>query len=470
MAKLSTDAFAAQIKAKYPQYASVDNATLTQKMVTKYPQYADKVDVAPAAAAQPPSLLKRASDFITSNNLPGAQLGTALSNSFNGIIQSVKQRSFEPLLQAGDENNKLYPKVAGDAVRSAVLPASLVVPGAATVVGSAAQFGGLGAAQSGAESLAQGNDYKQAAIDAFKGGLTGAAVGGAAKLAGNLFSKLTARTPEALYNNALKVTQKIKMAGQSPAAFLADHGTWGSLGSFSKAAQEGMDTADTAIAAKLKGAPPIPTSTVLQQAVDALKKSVGSQYTQKQLEDEVLKLPVAKLFEGESIPAEEANVLRKQVDKMLGDRFFQSGSASPLSKEALGAVNTALRNTVKTSSGTEAEFAQLSQWVRTHKAVQRAIGLADSKYGLGLYDMLSGAGGAIIGGLGGDGDIGTRLKNAAVGGVTGLAVERGLNSPAVKTGMAQLLKSATKIPTDTAGKISKAAVTELIARFAGAKQ
>jgi hypothetical protein len=72
--------------------------------------------------------------------------------------------------------------------------------------------------------------------------------------------------------------------------------------------------------------------------------------------------------------------------------------------------------------------------------------------------------------LGGDGDIGTRLKNAAVGGVTGLAVERGLNSPAVKTGMAQLLKSATKIPTDTAGKISKAAVTELIARFAGAKQ
>ena len=53
--------------------------------------------------------------------------------------------------------------------------------------------------------------------------------------------------------------------------------------------------------------------------------------------------------------------------------------------------------------------------------------------------------------------MGTRLKNAAIGGLTGLAIERGLNSPAVKTGLAQLLKSATKIPTDTAGKVTKAA-------------
>jgi hypothetical protein len=49
--KLSSDQFAQSIKAKYPQYASVDNATLTQKMVAKYPQYAAKVETAPAAPA-----------------------------------------------------------------------------------------------------------------------------------------------------------------------------------------------------------------------------------------------------------------------------------------------------------------------------------------------------------------------------------------------------------------------------------
>jgi hypothetical protein len=36
--------------------------------------------------------------------------------------------------------------------------------------------------------------------------------------------------------------------------------------------------------------------------------------------------------------------------------------------------------------------------------------------------------------------------------------------------MAQLLKGAAKLPTDTVGKVSQAAVTELIGRFVGAKQ
>jgi hypothetical protein len=447
------------------------------------PSYASKLKPLAAAAPAAPApdnrdVLQKAGDFISKNNLPGAQLGSVLGNSLYGVGSAVGKLfkgdlkgAWGSIAEAGDANNAIgVKKVAGDTARAIALPASMAVAAPATALGGAAQLGGLAAVSSGGESLAQGNGVKKAAVDAFKGGLTGAAIGGAVTGAGNLLSKLAAKTPEHLYNNALKVTQKIKTSGQSPAQFLADNGTWGSLGTFAKASQEGMNGAEAAITEKLAGAPPIKTSTVLQQAVDALKAKVGSQYTQKQLEDEVLKLPVAKLFEGETVPAVDANVLRQQVDRMLGDRFFQSGAASPLSKEALGAVNTALRNTVKASSGTEAEFAQLSKWLRTHKAVQRAIGLADSKYGLGLYDMLSGAGGAVIGGLGGDGDIGTRLKNAAVGGLTGLAVERGLNSPAVKTGLAQLLKVGAKIPTDTAGKVSKAAVTELIARFAGAKK
>jgi hypothetical protein len=47
--KLTVDEFAQTIKAKYPAYANVDNATLTQKMLAKYPQYADRVDLASPA-------------------------------------------------------------------------------------------------------------------------------------------------------------------------------------------------------------------------------------------------------------------------------------------------------------------------------------------------------------------------------------------------------------------------------------
>jgi hypothetical protein len=51
---LTSDQFAQSIKAKYPQYANVDNNTLTQKMLAKYPQYATRVQVTPAPVDNSP--------------------------------------------------------------------------------------------------------------------------------------------------------------------------------------------------------------------------------------------------------------------------------------------------------------------------------------------------------------------------------------------------------------------------------
>ena len=45
--RMSVDDFANSIKSKYPDYQSVDNATLVQKMIAKYPVYSTKVDVPP---------------------------------------------------------------------------------------------------------------------------------------------------------------------------------------------------------------------------------------------------------------------------------------------------------------------------------------------------------------------------------------------------------------------------------------
>jgi len=42
--KLSVDDFAAKIKAKYPDYASIDNAELVKKIVAKYPDYNSQID------------------------------------------------------------------------------------------------------------------------------------------------------------------------------------------------------------------------------------------------------------------------------------------------------------------------------------------------------------------------------------------------------------------------------------------
>lgn len=63
---LTVDQFAAKIKAKYPQYAQVDNATLTDKILAKYPQYSSQVNVPPAKMGNIPT----ATDLTQQLNIP----------------------------------------------------------------------------------------------------------------------------------------------------------------------------------------------------------------------------------------------------------------------------------------------------------------------------------------------------------------------------------------------------------------
>ena len=50
-APLNVDDFAAKIKAKYPEYANIDNALLAQRIVAKYPEYATQVNLSQRAQA-----------------------------------------------------------------------------------------------------------------------------------------------------------------------------------------------------------------------------------------------------------------------------------------------------------------------------------------------------------------------------------------------------------------------------------
>lgn len=52
---MTADQFAEKIKAKYPQYAGVPNAELTQRILAKYPQYRSQVNLTPTAPASPSS-------------------------------------------------------------------------------------------------------------------------------------------------------------------------------------------------------------------------------------------------------------------------------------------------------------------------------------------------------------------------------------------------------------------------------
>lgn len=87
--------FAEQIKQKYPQYQNVDNKTLAQKMVAKYPIYASKVQFGSGStpSLDPSGTTGKIADFIGGSKLAQG-LGQTLANNQgaqSGLIQANDQ-------------------------------------------------------------------------------------------------------------------------------------------------------------------------------------------------------------------------------------------------------------------------------------------------------------------------------------------------------------------------------------------
>jgi len=83
--KLSVDAFAAKIKAKYPgSYDDIDSATLTQKILSKYPEYGDMVDTSAARAISEKGVQPNPSGTGTNENgLPNFKLNN------NSVVDGI---------------------------------------------------------------------------------------------------------------------------------------------------------------------------------------------------------------------------------------------------------------------------------------------------------------------------------------------------------------------------------------------
>lgn len=68
--KLNVTQFADKIRAKYPEYEGVDDITLSRKVVEKYPEYADRVELGAAAPDGGPGILEAAKMGFADKDLP----------------------------------------------------------------------------------------------------------------------------------------------------------------------------------------------------------------------------------------------------------------------------------------------------------------------------------------------------------------------------------------------------------------
>lgn len=497
--------FGQTIKAKYPQYKDISDVELGQKMLTKYPQYKDMVSDAPtpspAAGPFPNETTNAQMSEKIQNFFPGRQVGQAIGTLAGyGITAGKEALGFAPkgATAAYDLSAPSPLQVAGDVAKGASMIAGLKVPIAPAaslgqaIIGGATRFGALGALTGAGEAATQtsgsaiptGADLGQVATKAFWSGLTSAAIGGVTGAATYGLQTLMKKGPEALYNNAINVSKKIKAAGKSPAGFLQDEGVWGGLGTMSKTAEQGISDEGAKIAQKVADASTDtvnPTSSELysdikDQAVDTLKKKFGNLYSNAELSKMVDSVPLAGLKAtggqilaplspgqvaqdvGEkAIDLNTVNKTREQLGRLVGDtKWLQTNPTENTS--AAKAVYGALADYVKENSDTAAEFARQSQWIESKKAIGNALLLADKKWLPGFYDWTSGAVGSALGLFAG---------NPVAGGLTGVAIERATRSPAFITGLAQGISKLPEATSAVAGQLGQGVLPQVTGRVIG---
>jgi hypothetical protein len=175
--KLSPSQFASRVKAKYPEYADLDDVELARRVVAKFPEYRDAVDL------DSRSTLGRVADIgiPTALRVGGAVGGAILGGATTFGLGTIGGGAAGGA--AGELLAEAYEKARGrresiNPVQVAVQGGLSAIPGtrAANLGRRVLQSAGLGAIGTGATELAEGRSpqIKDLAIGAAVGGGFGA--------------------------------------------------------------------------------------------------------------------------------------------------------------------------------------------------------------------------------------------------------------------------------------------------------
>lgn len=166
---MTIEQFGQTIKKKYPQYQDISDIEIGQKMITKYPQYQDMI-------SQPESkpvdaflgghpVLKGISDFIGTTGLSkGIAQGIFLKFTPEGkdVLKQIeggkaKYSDLENIIGQGVSNKEII----GSAVQTGTFVGATGLRAATSLVGRAAQFGGVGAVMGAGKAIEEDKPTKE---------------------------------------------------------------------------------------------------------------------------------------------------------------------------------------------------------------------------------------------------------------------------------------------------------------------
>lgn len=172
---MNVQEFAATVRAKHPgAYEDMDDATLTQKVLAKYPQYQDMVDT----SSDKPGALESGALGLMSG-VPGAE--TAVSGLESTFTPKTYAEAHQGLEQAKDQAWESHPVAYGAGKVGGMVGTGIVAPEVEGLAGATALGASIGAL-SGADTAATPSDIPGAALKA-------APVGAVTGLAGRAVSK-----------------------------------------------------------------------------------------------------------------------------------------------------------------------------------------------------------------------------------------------------------------------------------------
>jgi hypothetical protein len=461
--------FVQKIKQTYPQYQSVDDDELFDKMIARYPQYQNQViqgdgdsgvvDFAQGVAKSAGSTVlglgtlgRKAQEVISKG-------GDAVFGKYNPLKMGERNTIFDTGSAANlvaqekvkaDTKGEKIGKFVGDVAQFAI-PGSYAAKATAgmSMATRAATQGLVGAGMQAAKTGDIGKDeLVVGAASALMVPVGDVAIKG--------LQSLSTHLPEWLVRPLLKQAPGPKLKGKDAAKYLVESGNIGSVDNLIQKSDDAMGTLNSQIDDLLaQGTGKGVTISRDQLVTDIVSKinQAGGAIDETQLLSTIDNLaPQARgLLNKPTLTLQEANQLRKLLDGTLGDRAFFAKELT-FNKEILMNFTNALRESVKSSDDAlRPLYEEFAKNITIKNALLSRATAGGGANSVGMYDLLTG--GAAF----------TATGNPLLG-ILAAGGRRALESAPVKTALAQVFKNTDKlIPVlEAMSPASRAVVLELI--------
>lgn len=267
---------------------------------------------------------------------------------------------------------------------------------------------------------------------------------------------LSTHFPEWLVRPLVKQSPKAKLKGPDAAKLLVESGNIGTVDDLIRQSDDAMSTLNTQIddiiSAQTNSGVTVRRGDIVSQIVDDINSGGGAIDETEILSTLDRLAPQARgLLQKDTLTLQEANQLRKLLDRTLGDRSFLANQLT-FDKGILMDFANTLRETVKSSDDTlRPLYDEYSKNITLKQALNARAVAGGGGDSIGMYDLLTG--GATF-----------TTTGDPVTSLLAVAGRRAFETAPVKTGLAQVFKNTDKVSSalETASPTIRGAVLEFV--------